>query len=53
MFLDYLDYFNNHYMDVDLTQNRETMAFQTLEIVESIQFIMFIEIAFGRGPGHI
>jgi hypothetical protein len=47
--------FKNHLLEVGLTQNRETMALQTLTTVDLVYFIMcedpherkFIEIAFG------
>jgi hypothetical protein len=47
--------FKNHFLEVGLTQNRETMALQTFTTVELYNFIMcedpheykFIEIAFG------
>ena len=53
--------FKNHLLEVDLTQNQETMALRTLTIIDLFYFIMyeepheqtFIEIAFGWGPGHI
>ena len=53
--------FNNHLLEVGVTQNRETMALWTLTTVDLFHFIMcedpreekFIEITFGWGPGHI
>jgi hypothetical protein len=47
--------FKNHFLDVGLTKNRETMALRTLTTVDLFYFIMcedlrelkFIEIAFG------
>jgi hypothetical protein len=53
--------FKNHLLEVGLTQNQETMAFQTLTTVGLFYLIMcedphehkFIEIAFGWGPSHI
>ena len=47
--------FKNHLLEVDLTQNRETMTLRTLTTVDLFYFIMcddshdqkFIEIAFG------
>ena len=47
--------FKNHLLEVDLTQNQETMALRTLTIIDLFYFIMyeepheqtFIEIAFG------
>ena len=47
--------FKNHLLEVDLTQNQETMALQTLITVGLLYFIMvedpheqkFIKIAFG------
>ena len=51
----------NHLLEVDLTQNRETMTLQMFTAVDLFYFSMvedpleykFIEIAFGWGPGHI
>ena len=51
----------NHLMEVGLTQNRETMALQTLTTVDLFYFIICedmyeyksIEIEFGWGPGFI
>jgi hypothetical protein len=53
--------FKNHFLEVGLIQNRETMALQTFTTVELYNFIMcedpheykFIEIAFGWGSGQI
>ena len=51
--------FKNHLLEVGLTQNQETMALQTLIIVDLFYFIMcedecnFIERTFGWGPNHI
>ena len=47
--------FKNHFLEVGLTQNRETMALRTLTTVDLSYFIMcedpheekFIEMAFG------
>ena len=47
--------FKSHLLEVGLTQNQETMAFQTLTTVDLFYFIMcedphewkFIELAFG------
>ena len=36
----YLDYFKNHLLEVGLTENRETMALQTLIIIDLFYFIM-------------
>ena len=52
---------NNHFLEVGLTQNQETMALWMLETVDLFYVIMledpfelkFIEIAFGWGSGHI
>ena len=40
MFNGHLDYFQNHLLEVGLTQNRETMALQMLENVDLFYFIM-------------
>ena len=55
--------FNNHLVEVGLTQNRETMALRNLTTVDSLYFyhmwrphmnhFYFIEIAFGWRPSHI
>ena len=53
--------FKNHLLEVGLTQNWETMAIRMLTTVELFYITMcedpheqkFIDIAFGRGPGHI
>jgi hypothetical protein len=53
--------FKNHILEVDLTQNRKTMALRTLTTIDLFNFIMredlhewnFTEIAFGWGTGHI
>ena len=34
------DYFQNHLLEVDLTQNTETMALKNLITVDSFYFIM-------------
>jgi hypothetical protein len=47
--------FQNHFLEVDLTQNRKTMALRTLTTVHSFDFIMredpheekFINLEFG------
>ena len=53
--------FENHLLEVGLTQNRETMALRVLNSIDDLfNFIMcedpheqkFIEITFGWGPGH-
>jgi hypothetical protein len=52
--------FKNYLLEVDLTQNQETMALQTLTTIDLFYFIMcedphewkFIDLAFGWGPGH-
>ena len=52
--------FENHLLEVGLTQNRETMALRVLNSIDLFNFIMcedpheqkFIEITFGWGPGH-
>jgi hypothetical protein len=36
IFLNHLEYFQNQLLEVGLTQNRETVALQTLTIVDSI-----------------
>ena len=53
--------FTNHLSEVGLTRNWETMALRTVTTIDLFYFIMcedpheqkFIDIAFGRGPGHI
>ena len=40
MYHGHLDYFKNHLLEVDLTQNRETMALQTLTTVDIFYFTM-------------
>ena len=53
--------FQNHLLEVGLTQNRETTTLWTLTTVDAFYLIMcedpreqkFIEIAFGWGPSHI
>ena len=53
--------FQNHLLEVSLTQNRETKIFQTLTTIGFFHFIMCeephepksIEIAFDWEPGHI
>ena len=40
MFHDHLDYFQNHLLEVGLTQNPETMALRTLTTVDLLWFIM-------------
>ena len=53
--------FKNHLLEVDLTQNRETMALRMLTTIVLFYFIMctnprewkFIEIAVGWRPGHV
>ena len=53
--------FENHLLEVGLTQNRETMALQTLTTITWLYFMMwedpheqtFIEIAFDWRPGQI
>ena len=61
MFHGHLDYFQNHLLEVGLTQNQDTMALRTLTTVDWYYFIMgedlhewkIIKIAFGYGSGHI
>ena len=53
--------FNNHLLEVGLTQNRETMALEMLTTFGLFYFIMcedpheqkLIEASFGSGPDHI
>jgi hypothetical protein len=48
--------FNNHLLEVGLTQIQETMALRTLTTVGLFYFhhvYKFIEIAFGWGPSHV
>ena len=53
--------FKNHLLEVDVTQNQETMALRMLTAVDLFNLIMcdephehkFIEIVFGWGPSHI
>ena len=40
MFHGHLDYFQNHLLKVNLTQNRETMALRMLTTVDLFYFIM-------------
>ena len=40
MFHGHLDYFQNHFLEVGLTQNRETMALRTLTTVDLFYFII-------------
>ena len=40
MFHDHLDYFQNHLLEVGLTQNQVTMPLQNLTIVDLLHFIM-------------
>jgi hypothetical protein len=55
MFHGYLDYLKNHFLEVGLTQHRETMALQMLTTIDLFYFLIcedlheekFIEIAFG------
>jgi hypothetical protein len=57
----HLDYFKNRLLEVGLTQNQEIMTLRTLIIVVLFYFTMcedphedlFIEVAFGKGPGHM
>ena len=54
--------FQNPLMEVGLTEDRETMTLQTLTSVDFCSILScvrtrtnkkIIELAFGRGPGHI
>jgi hypothetical protein len=53
--------FKNHFLEVSLTQNRKTMAFQTLTIVDIFDFLIYVrahmnrklEKAFGLRTRHI
>ena len=53
--------FKNHFLEVGIVQNRETMAFYTVAAVGLFCFIVcedprewkFIVRAFGWGPGHV
>jgi hypothetical protein len=53
--------FENHFLEVGLIQNRETMALRMFTIVDLFYFIVcedprefeFIEITIGWGPSHI
>ena len=40
MFHDHLDYFQNHLLEIGLTQDHETMALQTLTTVDLFYIIM-------------
>ena len=40
MFHGHLDYFQNHFLEVGLTQNRETMALRTLTTIDLFYFII-------------
>jgi hypothetical protein len=54
--------FKNHFLEVSLTQNRKTMAFQTLTIVDIFDFIIYVRAHMNRktrksiwfeGPSHM